>query len=188
MTARGPDRARLRRLSTGELTGSEIAAIRAIMADAFGPDEDERFTEDDWAHAVGGVHVVLDVDGVIVAHAAVVERYLWVDGRPLRTGYVEAVATAPAWQGRGHGSTVMRDVTAYIRDTFEFGALGTGSHGFYERFGWRTWLGPSSVQTPDGDRPTPDDDGYLMVLYTPSTPVLDPRAPISCEWRAGDVW
>jgi len=27
-----------------------------------------------------------------------------------------------------------------------------------------------------------------MVLRTPSTPALDEAAPISCDWRPGDVW
>ena len=108
--------------------------------------------------------------------------------RPLRTGYVEAVATAPAHQGAGHGTLVMPEVTAWIRERYELGCLGTGRQRFYERLGWRTWLGPSSVGTADGPRPTPDDDGYLMVLATPSSPPLDYAAPISCEWRPGDVW
>jgi aminoglycoside 2'-N-acetyltransferase I len=158
------------------------------MDDAFGPDEEKHFTDDDWDHALGGVHFVLDMAGVIVTHAAVVERRLWVAGRPLRTGYVEAVATAPAHQGAGHGTLVMTDVTAWIRERFELGCLGTGRHGFYERLGWRTWLGPSSVRTAGGLQPTPDDDGYVMVLQTPSSPPLDFSAPISCEWRPGDVW
>lgn len=182
------DTPRVRRLATIELTATEIAAIRSIMDDAFGPDEDERFTDDDWDHALGGVHFVLDVDGVIVTHAAVVERSLWIADRPLRTGYVEAVATAPARQGAGHGTQVMTDVTAWIRERFELGCLGTGRHSFYERLGWRTWLGPSAVRTAEGPRPTPDDDGYLMVLATPSSPPLDLTVPISCEWRPGDVW
>ncbi len=182
------DTPRVRRLATIELTATEIAAIRSIMDDAFGPDEDERFTDDDWDHALGGVHFVLDVDGVIVTHAAVVERSLWIADRPLRTGYVEAVATAPARQGAGHGTQVMTDVTAWIRERFELGCLGTGRHAFYERLGWRTWLGPSAVRTAEGPRPTPDDDGYLMVLATPSSPPLDLTVPISCEWRPGDVW
>ena len=155
---------------------------------AFGPDEDERFTDDDWGHAVGGTHFVLDVDDVIVSHASVVEREIHVDGRRLRTGYVEAVATAPDRQGAGFGSQVMRDVTAYVADTFELGALGTGRHGFYARLGWQTWTGPSFVRTAGGPRPTPDDDGYIMVFLTPSSPRLDLDAAISCDWRAGDVW
>ena len=183
-----PRRPRLRRLATAELTAAEVAAIRTIMVDAFGQDEDERFTDDDWGHAVGAVHFVLDVDGEIVAHASVVERTLHVGGLPLRTGYVEAVATAPARQNAGFGSVVMADATAMIRERFELGCLGTGRQSFYERLGWQTWRGPSFVRTANGLVPTPDDDGYLMVLSTPSSPPLDLTASISCEWRPGDVW
>ena len=179
---------RLRRLATDDLTPDEVTAIRSLMDVAFGSDEDERFTNDDWEHAIGGSHFVLEVDGQIVTHASVVERDIHVGGRSLRTGYVEAVATAPDRQGTGLGSLVMADVNAYIREGFELGALGTGRHEFYGRQGWSRWTGPSSVRTHAGPRPTPDDDGYIMVLPTPASPGLDLGAPISCEWRPGDVW
>jgi len=182
------DPAQVRRVATQDLAAAEITAIRALMVAAFGTDEDEAFTDDDWEHAIGGLHFVLDLDGEIVAHASVVERELHVDGRPLRTGYVEAVATAPTRQGAGHGSRVMGEVSAYIRDRFELGALGTGRQTFYERQGWRTWSGPSAVRTTDGLHPTPEDDGSIMVLATPTSPPLELGAPISCEWRPGDVW
>jgi aminoglycoside 2'-N-acetyltransferase I len=183
-----PDRLRLRRLSTAELTPSETPTIRALMSAAFGADEEERFSDDDWQHALGGVHFVLELDGEIVAHAAVVERAIRVGDLPLRTGYVEAVATDPARQGIGLGSIVMAAVTEYIRERFDLGGLGTGRPSFYGRLGWKVWAGPSSVRTADGDQPTPDVDGFIMVLATPSTPPLDLAAPISCDWRPGDVW
>jgi aminoglycoside 2'-N-acetyltransferase I len=183
-----PDRVRPRRVATPDLTPAEIAAIRDVLVAAFGPDEDDRFTDHDWEHAVGGLHFVLDLDDEIVAHAAVVERELHVDGRPLRTGYVEAVATAPDRQGIGLGSRLMADVASYIRETFELGALGTGRHHFYERLGWLTWAGLSFVRTADGVQPTPEDDGYILVLPTPSSPPLDRTGSISCDWRPGDVW
>ncbi len=151
-------------------------------------DEEERFTDEDWQHAVGGTHVILDLDGEPVSHASVVERRIEIDGRPFRTGYVEAVATAPSRQGRGHGTTVMREIGALIRDGFELGLLGTGSHHFYERLGWVRWTGPSSVRFAGRLQRTPADDGYLMVLRTPATPAIDTSSPISCEWRPGDVW
>jgi aminoglycoside 2'-N-acetyltransferase I len=106
----------------------------------------------------------------------------------LRAGYVEAVATAPDRQREGLGTLAMRAAGDHVREAFEIGVLGTGSHGFYERLGWTTWRGTSFVRTVDGLVATPDDDGYLMVLRTPSTPPLDPLAPIVCEWRPGDVW
>ena len=154
---------------------------------AFGTGE-EAFAEDDWAHALGGQHFVLDLDGQILGHASVVERVLEIGGRPLRTGYVEAVATAPVEQGRGHGSVVMQAATEHIRSSFELGALGTGRHAFYERLGWETWRGPAFVRTPEGDRRTPDDEGYILVLRTPTSPMFGLDEPISCDWRPGDVW
>jgi aminoglycoside 2'-N-acetyltransferase I len=188
LSLREPDRPRLRRLSTQELTRSEIGAIRALLERAFGSDEEERFTAADWDHSVGGVHFVLDVAAEIVAHASVVERELHVGRRPLRTGYVEAVATAPDRQGAGYGSIVVAEVTAWIKDRFELGALGTGRQGFYQRLGWLTWIGPSSVRMGDDEQATPEDDGFILVLPTPSSPPLDVTAPISCDWRPGDVW
>jgi len=158
------------------------------MATAFGDDDEERFTEEDWQHAIGGTHFLLEIDGEIVTHASVVEREIHVGGRPLRTGYVEAVATAPEREGEGFGSMVMTDVTGFIRGSFELGMLGTGRHHFYERLGWVVWAGPAFVRTTDGLRRTPDEEGDLLVLRTPTTPAIDDHAPISCDWRPGDVW
>jgi aminoglycoside 2'-N-acetyltransferase I len=179
---------RLRLIATDSLAPAELRAIRDLLDAAFGSDPDDAFTDDDWAHALGGLHAVLEDDGGVVAHASVVERRLEVGGVPLRTGYVEAVATGAARQRRGYGSQVMEAIGEHIRERFPLGALGTGSHGFYERLGWERWRGPSSVRTADGEQPTPDDDGYIMVLRTPASPPLDVDAPISCDWRPGDVW
>jgi aminoglycoside 2'-N-acetyltransferase I len=183
--------ASIRRVSSAGLTAAEIASIRAMLIDAFEPmaAAEGAFEDDDWDHALGGTHVVLEQDGQILAHAAVVERPLEIDGRPVRTGYVEAVGTRLGHHGRGHGSAVMREVNDIIlADPFELGALGTGRFRFYARLGWERWRGASFVRTPHGLEATPDDDGYLMVLRTPSTPPLDVHGSISCDWRPGDVW
>jgi aminoglycoside 2'-N-acetyltransferase I len=179
---------KVRHLRTDGLTTSEVTALRRLMEEAFGPDEDERFREQDWQHALGGIHFVLELDGGIASHAAVVERTLHIAGRPVRTGYVEAVATMPEFQGRGLGTEVMQAAGGHIQEQFELGALGTGEQPFYERLGWEIWRGPTSVRAPSGEVPTPDEDGYIMVLRTPSSPTLDLDAPISCDWRDGDVW
>lgn len=179
----------LRQAASDELTASEVARMQELMGDAFAADEHGGFTEDDWQHALGGQHFLLETHGTIVSHAAVVERVLHVSGVPLRTAYVEAVATDPRRQGQGLGTQVMRAVSAFIdAGEWQLAALGTSSHGFYERLGWRIWRGQSSVRTADGVMPTPDEDGYIMVRPTPRSPALDWDAPISCEWRAGDVW
>jgi aminoglycoside 2'-N-acetyltransferase I len=82
----------------------------------------------------------------------------------------------------------MRAATEHIRETFELGALGTGAHRFYERLGWQTWRGPAYLRTSEGLQRTPDEEGYILVLRTPSSPPFDLAEPISCEWRPGDVW
>jgi aminoglycoside 2'-N-acetyltransferase I len=178
---------RLRSLPTDALTTDELRAIRALMDTAFGTG-DEAFADEDWEHALGGLHVVLDLDGEVVSHASVVERALEIGGRPFRTGYVEAVATDPGRQDQGYGTRVMTAATEHVRATFELGALGTGRHTFYERLGWQTWQGPAFVRTSDGERRTPDEEGYILVLRTPSSPPFDLAERISCDWRTGDVW
>lgn len=178
---------RLRRCATAELTALEVAAIRDVLWRAFPPED--AMTEADWEHALGGVHFVAAAGDRIVAHASVIERALHLRDRALRAGYVEAVAVDPTLHRRGIGTEIMRDVNAYIRAHFELGALGTGEHAFYERLGWRTWRGATSVRTPEGALvATPDEDGYILVLDTPSSPALDFTSPLSCDWRAGDVW
>lgn len=176
---------RLREAFTADLSPDELHAIRRLMDDAFEGD----FEDDDLDHALGGRHWLAEDDGAIVAHASVVERFIEADGRRLRTGYVEAVATAPGRQREGLGTHVMRGAGAWIREGFELGTLGTGEWAFYERLGWERWRGPSYVRQPDGslERSAEDDDG-IMVLRTPTTPALDVRGRIVCDGRPGDSW
>jgi aminoglycoside 2'-N-acetyltransferase I len=181
------NRVTVTRVPTDSLTAEATSAIRALLWTAFGDGEDA-MTEDDWQHALGGVHFVAQAEGEIVAYSSVAERELEVDGLSIRSGYVEAVATAVAFQGKGIGSLLMQEVNAYIREQFQLGALGTGRHSFYERLGWLTWKGQTWVRTGDGPRRSPEEDGYILVLPTPTSPELDLAAPIACGWRAGDAW
>jgi aminoglycoside 2'-N-acetyltransferase I len=82
----------------------------------------------------------------------------------------------------------MTAVNDHIRAVYELGALGTGSPAFYERLGWLRWRGPTFVHTDRGLERTPEEDGGVLVLPTPTSPAIDLDAPISCDWRPGDVW
>jgi aminoglycoside 2'-N-acetyltransferase I len=177
---------RVTALRTDDLRPNHVVALRGLF-DAAWPDAD-RFTEEDWSHAVGGIHFLVEEAGEMVAHASVVGRELHPGGHRLATGYVEAVATRPNHQGRGLGSAVMREANAYIDRKFQLGALATGRPSFYERLGWVGWRGPTFVRTGAGLVRTAEDDGAVFVRLTPTTPQLDLTAPISCEWRPGDVW
>ena len=179
--------AAVRKLASDELGRADVATLRRLF-DAAWPDDSDRFTDEDWDHAVGGIHFILEEDGAIVAHASVVQRELHTSGHQLATGYVEAVATLPTYQRRGHGSALMREVDEYIDQTFQLGALGTGRVAFYERLGWVVWKGPTFVRTESGLVRTAAEDGNILVRMTPASPELDLSAPISCDWRPGDVW
>src|SRR5262249_53235769 len=102
---------RLRRRRTQELTSGELNAIRAMLVATFAADGDD-FSLEDWQHALRGMHVIVDLDGRIVAHGSVVQRALQIGGVSLRTGYVEAVATAPTHQRGGLGTRTMTNIGA----------------------------------------------------------------------------
>jgi aminoglycoside 2'-N-acetyltransferase I len=175
----------LRRIVSGELTAAERAQLMELFIRCW---PTEAFSADDLDHAIGGVHWVAEGGGRIVAHASVVERLLEAGGRPMRTGYVEAVATLPAWRGRGLATRLMDAADEHIRAGFELGALSTDAHALYERLGWERWRGPTFVRTAAGPVRTEDEDGGVMVLRVPRTPPLTLREALSCECRAGDAW
>jgi aminoglycoside 2'-N-acetyltransferase I len=178
----------LEAIASDRLTDHRLRTLRRLFDEAFGEGE-ERLDEDDWEHMLGGIHFVLLDGGDIAAHASVVPRDLETGGHVIRTGYVEAVATWPQLQGHGHGTQLMHAAHEHIDARFELGALGAGAPAFYKRLGWQPWQGPTAVRTPDRSVvSTPDDDGYVYVRLTPSTPPLDLTAQLICDWRAGDVW
>ena len=89
----------MRLCCSADIGEREMASIRALLDAAFHGD----FSDDDWAHALGGTHAILEFDGTLAAHAAVVPRVLDVGTQPVRAGYVEAVAVLPSSRHRpGH--------------------------------------------------------------------------------------
>lgn len=179
----------VRSLPTGEMSGRQLSEIRTLLDAAFAADPDGEFGDDDWDHTVGGWHVLVRDDDLLVAHAAVVPRVIDVGDVSFRAGYVEGVATLPDRHAEGLGTRAMRPVNEHIRNRDELGVLGTGAHHFYERLGWERWRGPSFVRRSGGglDRTADDDDG-LMILRTGPSATVDLAAPITCEDRRGDCW
>jgi aminoglycoside 2'-N-acetyltransferase I len=174
---------------TESLTADDLAAIRALM-DLGWPDPDEAFQDEDWDHALGGVHAyVRDAAGRIVAHGSVVPRTLWIGTDPVATGYVEAVATHPGHRRLGLGSAVMEALDGVIAERYALGCLGTGEDRFYARLGWERWRGSLWVRRAGGGRERcPDEEGYVWVLRTPASPSFTGDEPLSCEERSGDDW
>ncbi|MFD7668763.1 GNAT family N-acetyltransferase [Streptomyces sp. NPDC059788] len=177
-----PDGPRL--VHTAELDAPARAAARALLHDVFEGD----LSEEDWDHALGGVHALVWEGGELIGHASVVQRLMLHAGRPLRCGYVEAVGVRADRRGRGHGAAMMTALERVVRDAYDLGALSAsaGAAAFYAARGWQLWQGPTAVLAPAGLRLTPEEDGAVHVL--PGAVPLDLTGQLACDWRSGDVW
>jgi aminoglycoside 2'-N-acetyltransferase I len=176
----------LRLARSAELSPDDWRALTDLCRAAF----DEPW-DGVWESIGPGLHVMAeDETGALLAHAAIVDRALYVAEDTLQAGYVEAVAVLPERQGSGLGTLVMTEIDRLLDEAYQIGALSTGRHGFYGRLGWVRWRGPTWIRHPDGrrERTAGEDDG-IMVRATPSTPApLDLERAIAVDWRPGDVW
>ena len=169
---------------TADLGAATLAAARALLDDAFAGE----MTDDDWDHSLGGIHVLAWDGEELVGHAAVIQRRLIYDGKPLRAGYLEGMAVLAAHRRRGHGAAMMAEVNRIIRGAYPIGALGATDDGaaLYARCEWQVWTGPLSELHPDGVHPTEGEDGSIWVLDVDGS--LDVTRELTCDWRQGDCW
>jgi aminoglycoside 2'-N-acetyltransferase I len=135
-----------------------------------------------------GLHVLAYKGRTLVGHALVTTRWLQPENLPvLRTGYVDAVATSPAYQGQGIGSAVMQQLAAGIADDYEIACLETERESFYARLGWETWRGSLAGRGEDGLVPTPKQTG-VMILRLPRTPPLNLDSLLTIECQSARIW
>lgn len=136
----------------------------------------------------GGLHFLAFQDEHLVSHALVTTRWLQPEGLPLlRTAYIDAVATLPAYQGRGHGSAVMGHLASKIDGDYVIACLETDRVEFYQRLGWEIWRGPLAGRSEQGLVPTPEQDG-IMILRLSQTPVLNLNSTLTIECQGDRIW
>ena len=136
----------------------------------------------------GGLHFLGFEGAHLVSHAMVTTRWLQPEGYPLlRTAYVDAVATSPAFQGKGHGSALLRFLAGRIDGDYVIACLETERVGFYEQLGWELWRGPLAGRSEQGRIPTPEQKG-IMVLRLSQTPALDLDSMLTIECQVGRIW
>ena len=176
----------LRQVAAASLGAAETSTIRQLLREAF-EDYPDGFTDDDWEHARGGTHFLLEDGAVVLAYASVARvTCRWT------ASHFEPGTWRP-WlpAGTSRDTDTARPSCGRSTSTSEARLSWAPEHrdpDFYRRLGWELWLGSTAVRTNWDLVPTPDDDGGIMVLPTPTTPPLDRHAAISCEWRPGDVW
>ncbi len=163
-----------------------LERCRVLMWDVF-----HDMTDEDWEHALGGLHAVALDGGEVVGHASVLQRRLVHRGRALRAGYVEAVGVRPDRRRRGIGAALMAPLERVIRVGYDLGCLGTTDDGmpFYRGRGWLPWRGELFALTMQGLAPTPDERGWILVLPVPAAVPLDLDEPLTiADVRPGDAW
>ncbi|OBJ55063.1 GNAT family N-acetyltransferase [Mycobacterium sp. 1423905.2] len=173
-----------RLVHTADLDHDTRRRTREMVTAAFAGD----FGENDWEHALGGMHALIWHHGAIIAHAAVVQRRLIYRGQALRCGYVEGVAVREDWRGQGLVRALLDGAEQVMRGAYQLGALSSSARArnLYAARGWLPWRGPTSALSPTGAIRTPEDDGSIFVF--PVDVELDTSAELMCDWRAGDVW
>jgi aminoglycoside 2'-N-acetyltransferase I len=169
-----------------ELSEDELASLLVWLEEAYG---EGRWRREHWTDLGPGPHAMLHGDdGSLLAHACVDWIPVEIDGRVLRAGYLEDVATRADARGKGFGTAVVTAVQREIERRAEIGFLATGEFPFYERLGWVRWSGPTSVREADGSvTSTAEDDDAIMGLLLPATPAwVAPTMPIRRPRRDPD--
>ena len=136
----------------------------------------------------GGLHFLAYHNEVLVSHALVTTRWLQTSDQPLlKTAYIDAVASLPAYQGMGYASALMGRLASDIDREYVIACLETDRETFYERLGWQTWRGPLAGRGEQGLIPTPEQRG-IMVLQLSQTPALDIDSMLTIECQTGRIW
>ncbi|MGD2078442.1 MAG: GNAT family N-acetyltransferase [Chloroflexota bacterium] len=169
-------------VASEQLDGHELAQIVAMCELAYDEPLEPLFAAlGPASHLIGRRH------GLIVSHVMWVTRWLQPVGMdPLRTAYIEMVASHPAYQGLGYATQLTVRVPDFIDESYQLAALCPADTSLYGRLGWVFWRGPLYIRRDGRLLPTPDE--RVMILTLDKTPALDLDAGLSAEWRAGEVW
>ena len=174
---------KLRSLRSEQVSPALYREIVDLCDRAYGEDLEALF-----ATFGAATHVLGTVGTELATHAMWVTRWLVAGhGPPLRTAYVEMVATLPQHRRRGYATRALQLLEEKIPESYALAALCPATKPIYRRLGWRSWRGPLAIRRPDGTLlPTPDEE--VMVRVLPQTPPLDFDSSLSAEWRRGELW
>ena len=175
--------------TTSELTRNLSASTRAQVIQVCITAHQEEDFKNLFSYIPDGAwHFLAYHHDRVVSHAMVTTRWLQPAGHPLlKTAYIDAVATLPAYQGQGYGSAVMRQLAEEIDQEYVIACLETDRETFYERLGWQTWRGPLAGRGKNSLIPTPEQRA-IMILRLSETPELDLDSMLTIECQTGRIW
>ncbi|NJP51729.1 GNAT family N-acetyltransferase [Streptomyces sp. SBST2-5] len=174
----------LRTAHTADLAPAELDGVRSLLTDAFDGD----LGEQDWEHALGGMHVLAHDESGLAAHGSVVMRRVRHRQRWLRVGYVEAVGVRRDVRRTGLGGRVMAELERIVDRAYDAGMLSASDEGalLYRARGWRLWDGRILGLGPEGVVRLAEEEDCTFVRPALAGP-LDPAHELVFDWRDGDV-
>jgi len=128
------------------------AELAAVLARAF-PRTSRIGGEQSWSSARPELRLVGRAAGQVVAHAAVLRRFLQVDGRAQLVGDVGLVAVDPDRHSTGVGAELLaqvREALCGLGVPYGFLTCGEQVAGFYASGGWARVPGPTRMIRADG--------------------------------------
>lgn len=174
---------------TCRLAPAALDEIHAFLDAAF----EGAFSDDDWDHALGGIHAYVRDGSGLLAHGSVVQRRVVHARRSRRVGYVEAVAVRAGRRREGLGGQVMAALEEVIDGAYDFGALSASAAGtaLYAGRGWTVWPGRIAVQGRHGVERLASEEGSTRVRGVGGGPLPSgggtPDGVLVFDWRDGDV-
>ena len=171
----------IERVRTNSLVPRVLQQVHALCNEAYGEDVTRCFAD------VGpGIHLLGWHGPALVSHVMWVDRMLYLEGHePLRSAYVELVATRTRDLRHGYATNLMQRLALEIQ-AYDIGALSPANTSLYDRVGWERWRGALFHRTAGGVVPDPGEE--VMVLRLPGSPAFDLTADLSVDWRPGEVW
>ena len=108
-------------------------SIAAVVASAFGRDDEARLVAGLRTDGDSLVEFVAEIDGRVVGHIQF--SRLWADSIQLYAA-LAPVSVLPEHQGQGHGQALCKAGISYCRDFGAHGVIVLGDPGYYQRFGF----------------------------------------------------
>ncbi|MFP4250248.1 MAG: GNAT family N-acetyltransferase [Armatimonadota bacterium] len=165
----------------GPCTIKELPRLQALLNEVFITERDAEGDLFDYAPLLYAEENVENLRVVregkrLVGHAGILPRSIRWRDQTFEAGLIGGVCARKELRGEGIGTLAMEDAADRMTELgLDFGVLWTGSHGFYERLGWRI-AGGITIMGIQEAAAEPVEVGYEIVRLSES-----PFGPQNCH-------
>nr|ELR5114236.1 GNAT family N-acetyltransferase [Providencia stuartii]ELR5115371.1 GNAT family N-acetyltransferase [Providencia stuartii] len=171
-------------LHTSQLTPSEKEMLFSLLVEGF----DNDFSDDDFQHTLGGMHVIAYDQQKMIGHVAIIQRYMAMNNEPISVGYVEAMVVEQTYRRQGIGTHLMQHTNEIISSCYQLGLLSASEEGqqLYSSVGWKVWKGSLFELKQRQYMRSIEEEGGVMGWSANES--IDFTASLYCDFRGGDQW